>query len=407
MRISRPLLTAALALVPLIARAQAPAAPPPASTGWTGAIDFGVRGTSADGDAARYERYRDLGDGLFVETPAPDAGTERMVPGPRRRSPRPPRSALSGRPQPARQVQDLVPVGSDPDAAEPHDPDALHRRRVGRARDRQCPAGAGPGGSRRHRPGLLPVRHRVRDPDAPADCRRRLRVPHRQRADRQREGSPHGPRRHDPVWRLVRPQQPGRAPGPDRPHVDGGGRGRRVRARPAAAARRLHRVLLPQRRHVGRLRQSVPGDRQRVGVVAGTADARAEQLLQRRQRSRVREAAASLPRERLRLGRPAHRRRRSDRAADDQCGAVAGAARAHHGERRGADDGGQSHLRVPADPLRRRHGRLSAIRLRQSDARIRDDAAGLLRQRASPPWIRRSIPNRSACFGTRWMPTSS
>ena len=61
-------LTAALALVPLIARAQAPAVPPAASTGWTGAIDFGVRGTSVDGDAARYERYRDLGDGLFAET---------------------------------------------------------------------------------------------------------------------------------------------------------------------------------------------------------------------------------------------------------------------------------------------------------------------------------------------------
>ena len=30
--------------------------------------DFGVRGTSVDGDSARYERYRDLGDGLFLET---------------------------------------------------------------------------------------------------------------------------------------------------------------------------------------------------------------------------------------------------------------------------------------------------------------------------------------------------
>jgi len=77
MRIFIALLTAALALVPLTARAQQPISVPPASaTGWlmergqqaeTGAIDFGVRGTSTDGDAARYERYRDLGDGLFIE----------------------------------------------------------------------------------------------------------------------------------------------------------------------------------------------------------------------------------------------------------------------------------------------------------------------------------------------------
>ena len=33
-----------------------------------GRIDFGVRGTTLDGDAARYERYRDLGDGLFLES---------------------------------------------------------------------------------------------------------------------------------------------------------------------------------------------------------------------------------------------------------------------------------------------------------------------------------------------------
>jgi MtrB/PioB family decaheme-associated outer membrane protein len=33
----------------------------------TGAIDFGIRGTSLSGDAARYERYRDLGDGLALE----------------------------------------------------------------------------------------------------------------------------------------------------------------------------------------------------------------------------------------------------------------------------------------------------------------------------------------------------
>ena len=96
----------------------------------------------------------------------------------------------------------------------------------------------------------------------------------------------------------------------------------------------------------------------------------------------------------------AHRRRRSDRASDDQFGAAAGAARARHGERRGADDGGQPHLCLPADPLRRLHGRLSAIRLRQSDARIRDDAAGVLRQRRLRRESGRSIPSRSACCGT-------
>ena len=68
MRVSRVLLTVSLALLPLTARAQPTPAQPPSTTGWTGAIDFGVRGTSADGDAARYERYRDLGDGLFVES---------------------------------------------------------------------------------------------------------------------------------------------------------------------------------------------------------------------------------------------------------------------------------------------------------------------------------------------------
>lgn len=52
----------AAALVPVALGAQAPA-----STAWTGSVDFGVRSTSVTGDAARYERYRDLGDGLFIE----------------------------------------------------------------------------------------------------------------------------------------------------------------------------------------------------------------------------------------------------------------------------------------------------------------------------------------------------
>ena len=67
MRATSALLTVAFAVVPLTAGAQLTPPQPPAAAGWTGAIDIGVRGTSADGDAARYERYRDLGDGLFVE----------------------------------------------------------------------------------------------------------------------------------------------------------------------------------------------------------------------------------------------------------------------------------------------------------------------------------------------------
>lgn len=56
----------AFALVPMTANAQTAAASDTKSnSGW---VDFGVRGTSMTGDGARYERYRDLGDGLFLET---------------------------------------------------------------------------------------------------------------------------------------------------------------------------------------------------------------------------------------------------------------------------------------------------------------------------------------------------
>lgn len=58
------LATATLLLIPALASAQDPARP-----GMTlGYIDFGARGTSTKGEAARYERYRDLSDGLFLET---------------------------------------------------------------------------------------------------------------------------------------------------------------------------------------------------------------------------------------------------------------------------------------------------------------------------------------------------
>lgn len=60
MRISRALSILTLALTPAIATAQSP------SPVW-GSVDFGVRGTSLNGDGARYERYRDLGNGLFLE----------------------------------------------------------------------------------------------------------------------------------------------------------------------------------------------------------------------------------------------------------------------------------------------------------------------------------------------------
>ena len=61
----------ALLLLPGVTHAQTPTSPPAqgssASTGLSGLLDIGTRGTTADGDAARYERYRDLGDGLFGE----------------------------------------------------------------------------------------------------------------------------------------------------------------------------------------------------------------------------------------------------------------------------------------------------------------------------------------------------
>jgi MtrB/PioB family decaheme-associated outer membrane protein len=88
MRIPGVFVIALLTLVPAAAAAQAPVpqtakpaagqppapadAAPPAddedvNTGWVGIIDFGVRGTDISGDPSRFERYRDLGDGLVLE----------------------------------------------------------------------------------------------------------------------------------------------------------------------------------------------------------------------------------------------------------------------------------------------------------------------------------------------------
>jgi MtrB/PioB family decaheme-associated outer membrane protein len=71
MRITTALVTVALAMAPLATSAQTTTAtqqtPPAITPPWTGTFDFGGRGSELDGDAARYERYRDLGDGLFLE----------------------------------------------------------------------------------------------------------------------------------------------------------------------------------------------------------------------------------------------------------------------------------------------------------------------------------------------------
>lgn len=53
------------ALAPSVAGAQESVTTTSSQSGW---LDLGVRTSSLKGDAARYERYRDLGDGLFLET---------------------------------------------------------------------------------------------------------------------------------------------------------------------------------------------------------------------------------------------------------------------------------------------------------------------------------------------------
>jgi MtrB/PioB family decaheme-associated outer membrane protein len=75
MRALRRLLPVLFTALPSVALAQGVAQPSMASParattsdftkGWA---DFGARGTSVTGDDARYERYRDLGNGVFLET---------------------------------------------------------------------------------------------------------------------------------------------------------------------------------------------------------------------------------------------------------------------------------------------------------------------------------------------------
>jgi MtrB/PioB family decaheme-associated outer membrane protein len=82
MRIRTLLLAIPLMLMPLSVMAQSPQTPAPAPGQAAGAaaeadedaypttygsLDFGVRATRSSGDLARYERYRDMGDGLFLE----------------------------------------------------------------------------------------------------------------------------------------------------------------------------------------------------------------------------------------------------------------------------------------------------------------------------------------------------
>ncbi len=84
-------------------------------------IDFGVRGTVTTGDAARYERYRDLGDGLFLEARPAEAAKRTdwssispAITSAGRISALPATSSGPGN-------QGLGDVGPDPDAAQPHD----------------------------------------------------------------------------------------------------------------------------------------------------------------------------------------------------------------------------------------------------------------------------------------------
>jgi hypothetical protein len=66
-RISSFVIALALVAAPAITSAQRLAQTPPVTRSAIGSIDFGVRGTTTKGDAARYERYRDMGDGLFLQ----------------------------------------------------------------------------------------------------------------------------------------------------------------------------------------------------------------------------------------------------------------------------------------------------------------------------------------------------
>lgn len=82
MRMRLTLTTGAL-VIACAGASQAQQAPPAASGptlfGLKGTVDFGFRGTSTDGDAARYERYQDLRSGVFSRVVLGDETERRRV----------------------------------------------------------------------------------------------------------------------------------------------------------------------------------------------------------------------------------------------------------------------------------------------------------------------------------------
>jgi MtrB/PioB family decaheme-associated outer membrane protein len=84
MRVTVLVCTAALLLTSSAARAQYGASPSqsfmtPTNPAVFGQIDFGARGSTIDGDEARYQRYRDLRDGLFVDLTGLHRETDTLV----------------------------------------------------------------------------------------------------------------------------------------------------------------------------------------------------------------------------------------------------------------------------------------------------------------------------------------
>jgi len=84
MRLRIPFWTAVLLLTSSTAQAQYAAAPSrpfmePVNPALFGQIDFGGRMSSIEGDQARFQRYRDLGDGMFFDLTGFHRETDRML----------------------------------------------------------------------------------------------------------------------------------------------------------------------------------------------------------------------------------------------------------------------------------------------------------------------------------------